>query len=451
MKKVYVLLIVLCSFSLIYGQTFTEIGAGLQGLELSSASWSDYDNDGDLDFILSGDAGNLVTKLYNNQDGIFTEINTTIPGVILGSTVWGDYDNDGDLDLCITGDTVSENICRIYRNDEGVFTDINAGLTGIWCSSASWGDYDNDGDLDLITMGYFWNGEMNYITKIYRNNSGSFTSINTDMIGLAHGSVSWGDYDNDSDLDILINGEYIENATSYYETRIYRNDTGTFTDINAGIIGLSHGSVSWGDYDNDGDLDILISGYNYYENPQYISKIYVNASGNFLDISAGLTDIAYGTSLWGDCDNDGYLDAIISGVTSTGTVTKIYRNNKDQSFTEINAGLSGISYGVAICGDYDNDNDLDILVSGSGISKIFRNETETPNNCPSPPVDLLSNTDGLRVTLSWNKANDIETPQDGLSYNIYIGSTSGTGNYKEPMSNISDGYRKVVSLVYCFI
>jgi len=447
MKKEYVLLlIILCSINLIYGQTFTEIDAGLQGLELSTASWGDYDSDGDLDFILSGDAGNLVTKLYNNQDSNFTEINTSISGVILGSTVWGDYDNDGDLDICVSGAADTVDICRIYRNDEGVFTDINAGLTGIWCSSAAWGDYDNDGDLDLITMGYFWNGEMNYITKIYRNNSGSFTSINTDMIGLADGSVSWGDYDNDSDLDVLINGEYIENATSYYETRIYRNDTGTFTDINAGIIGLSHGSVSWGDYDNDGDLDILLAGYYYDGGSHNISKIYRNDSGMFTDILAGLTGIGYGSSAWGDCNNDGFLDAIISGVTSTETITKIYRNNKDHTFSEINSGLSGVSYGVAICGDYDNDNDLDILVSGTGISKIFRNETEAPNNCPSPPVNLLSNTDGLQVTLSWNKATDIETPQDGLSYNIYIGTQSGLSNICDPMSETSNGYRKIVSM-----
>ncbi|HYW68008.1 MAG TPA: S8 family serine peptidase, partial [bacterium] len=80
----------------------------------------------------------------------FTDIGAGLPGVYYSSAAWGDYDNDGDLDILLTGDTGSESISRVYENDAGTFTDIAAGLTGVVLGSGAWGDYDNDGDLDIL-------------------------------------------------------------------------------------------------------------------------------------------------------------------------------------------------------------------------------------------------------------------------------------------------------------
>ncbi len=66
---------------------------------------------------------------------------------------WGDYDNDGDLDILLTGDTGTEIISRVYRNDGETFADISAPLPGVKLGSVAWGDYDNDGDLDVLLSG----------------------------------------------------------------------------------------------------------------------------------------------------------------------------------------------------------------------------------------------------------------------------------------------------------
>ncbi|NOR45208.1 MAG: hypothetical protein GQ534_06425, partial [Candidatus Delongbacteria bacterium] len=189
-------------------------------------------------------------------------------------------------------------------------------------------------------------------------------------------------------------------------SKIFQNDSGTFTDINAGLIGSDDGSVAWGDYDNDGDLDILLAGRNYeddlalsegeYDN---ICKIYLNDSGIFTTTSINVTNKENPSLAWGDYDNDGDLDITITSGTTFTQTAMIYRNN----------GL-------------------------------------VTNTTPNYPTNLFSIANGSEVALSWDKATDTETPQYGLSYNLYLGTSSLNGEIQESMSDISNGYRKVVSL-----
>jgi uncharacterized membrane protein YeaQ/YmgE (transglycosylase-associated protein family) len=275
--------------------------------------------------------------IYRNNSGLFTDINAGLTGVSSSSVAWGDYDNDGDLDILISGYTGKTYISRIYRNDKGVFTDINAGLTGVSSSSVAWGDYDNDGDLDFLLTGSSSSGT---ISKIYRNDSGVFTDVNAGLTGVSSSSVEWGDYDNDGDLDILLTGNTGTSSAPVPISKVYRNNgDGIFTDINAGLYGVYRGPANWGDFDNDGDLDILLAGADGSSN--YLSKIYRNdGNGVFTDINAGLEGVYMSSADWGDYDNDGDLDILLAGYTGSATVLKIYRNNSGV-FTDINAGLAG--------------------------------------------------------------------------------------------------------------
>jgi len=97
-------------------------------------------------------------------------------------------------------------------------------------------------------------------------------------------SVSWGDYDNDGDQDILLSGSSFDSGL---KTIIYRNDSGVFSIINAGLAGVN-GQSSWGDYDNDGDLDIVLTGNS---GSGIISKIYRNDAGDYKDINAGIAEV----------------------------------------------------------------------------------------------------------------------------------------------------------------
>jgi predicted nucleotidyltransferase len=236
----------------LFSQAFTEqTTISLYGISNGSVAWGDYDNDGDQDILLTG---NGLSLIYRNDAGAFVDIGAGLTGVNSSSAAWGDYDKDGDLDILLTGESSGFFISVVYRNDNGVFVNINAGLPGVTQGSAAWGDYDSDGDLDIFLTGY---SAGNYISVVYRNDNGTFVDINAGLISVSMSSAAWGDYDNDGDLDILLSGY---NDISGPTTKLYRNDNSIFTDFNAGLEQAYYGSVAWGDYDSDGDLDILLAG-----------------------------------------------------------------------------------------------------------------------------------------------------------------------------------------------
>ena len=122
-------------------------------------------------------------------------------GCTVCAVAWGDYDQDGDPDIALAGTGSGGPIAMIYRNDNGAFVNLNTALTGLSNSAIAWGDYDNDGDLDLIMSGTT-DGTTGQ-TKLYRNDAGIFVAVATTLPGIHRGSIQWGDYDNDGLLDLL--------------------------------------------------------------------------------------------------------------------------------------------------------------------------------------------------------------------------------------------------------
>lgn len=442
----------------VFTHSFTEIPTSLPGIMTGRAVWGDYDNDGDLDIFLSGDTsdGNYISRIFRNDAGNFVNTNSGITGVAPNGLVgWGDYDNDGDLDIIIGGPTgpgSANPITKIYRNNGGSFVDVNAGLPGLIGGSVDWGDYDNDGDLDLLIMGAQAAG--NYITRIYRNNAGVFTNISGGLPGVWGSSARWGDYDNDGDLDVMLTGYGSWGVTSL----LFRNDDGNFAVVPEVFYPVNSGAVAWGDYDNDGDLDLLYSGELDGSDSVSITTIYQNNSGNFVDILPGFVPLIC-SAAWGDFDHDGDLDVITAGAGRYGGYNLraiVYRNNSG-TFVSIDS-LTGVFFSSVEWGDYDNDGDFDILLTGATsnsipfnpVTKLYRNNlgsnTFSQNTPPTVPPGLHTNVAGNSVTLSWNKATDAQTPQDGLTYNIRIGTTPGGSEVVAPMSIPSTGVRTVVQL-----
>jgi uncharacterized repeat protein (TIGR01451 family) len=371
-------------FSRSVAPTFTDSGANLPGIE--RATWGDYDNDGDLDILLFDNIAPTSgeTKLYRNYSGLFitdTIASAALPNVRYGAAAaWGDYDNDGDLDILLTGDAGSglaiDLIATVYRNDNGVFNAddaASAGLTGVDYSAVAWGDYDNDGDLDILLTGY--GPGFTPVSRLYRNDPApgigrTFTDINAGLTDVRFSAAAWGDYDNDGDLDILLAGR----DNSGPVTQVYRNHNHQFeldAVASAGLVGVEYSAIAWGDYDNDGDLDILLSGRD--AGDTLLSQVYRNDSTpggrSFTNINASLTGVYMGSVDWGDYDNDGDLDILLSGIDSCWPSTPhIYRNDSTpggRTFTDIGAGLAAVGESSARWGDYDNDDDLDILLAGA--------------------------------------------------------------------------------------
>jgi len=441
--KLLILIVFISIINSSSAQLFVDIGAGLTGISNSSASWGDFDNDKDLDILLSGQTSNgtYISKIYVNEEGAFSDLNANITGMNNSCIKWGDYDNDGDLDIIATGEN-EINRSIIYRNDEGAYTDILCEIDYFGAfSHVAWGDYDNDGDLDIAITG-------SWMSKIYENTgTDEFILHETDIVQLNSGRVAWGDYDNDGDLDLIICGD----TGGGMQTSIYRNTNGEFEQINTNIIGLSAGSVEWGDYDSDGDLDVLIMGFDDYLTP--MAHIYRNDGDNlFVDIYAGLAPVSLGKATWGDYDNDGDLDVAITGKFSgCGTFTSaVYENLGTDFFNDILANFTNAERSYIAWGDYDNDTDLDLLIcginySGQSFTKVYRNDASLPNLLPEPPTNLSFDITSNRVLLSWDLGTDLQTPQDGLTYNLRIGTSPDECNNLSPMSHIDDGYRKLIT------
>jgi hypothetical protein len=307
----------------------------------------------------------LSTSVFVEQTGILLQ------GIGNHSSVaWGDYDRDGDLDILSAGDGMS----RIYRNDgSNTFIEqTSVILQGIWAGSAALGDYDNDGYPDILLTGFSSAGE---ISRVYRNNGDNTFTLQTgiSLQGGGNGSAAWIDYNNDGRPDISLTGN--SSLIGPY-SKIYRNDgNNTFTE-QSGIIlqGVYNGTTSWSDFDNDGDPDILITGNS---NIGPVSKIYRNNNDNTF---TGLTDVNLsgvneGSAAWGDYDNDSYPDILLTGHG----FSRIYHNNRNGTFSEqTTINLQGVQQSSIDWGDYDNDGNLDIVLTGNDNdgyiwSKIYRN------------------------------------------------------------------------------
>ncbi len=435
------------------GAQFAAINLGIPGVQHSAVAWVDYDNDDDLDLFISGSHANgsawqMVTRIYRN-DGLnsFVDINAGLCDADYTSVDWGDYDNDGDLDLVIAGHLyVAGNtsyISKVYRNDgNDTFTDIEATLleSSYGSGSAAWGDYDNDGDLDILMTGLQYGPSALYVSKIFENNNGIFSDSAAVLPGFAYSDVDWGDYDNDGDMDLVMSGRTI---VSDYSSKVFRNDgNGLFVE-SASLIGIWYGDVAWGDYDNDGDLDILLTGGRSINSG--ITKVYRNDGDNgFTDINAGLPNLSSSSAAWGDFDNDGDLDILIAGYGNE-ALSKVYRNDGNGVFVDIGAGMEGVVACSIACGDYDNDTDLDIILTGwttsNTVMNLYLNYAAPANSTPSIPSNLHAEQVGDWVHYNWDPAFDQQTPSSGLTYSLWIGSSPGGYDILSPMATTS-GYRQ---------
>src|SRR5205823_1873419 len=157
------------------------------------------------------------------------------------------------------------------------FLDIQAGLPGVSGGAVAWGDYNGDGYLDFSLTG---RTSLGRVTRIYRNNgNGTFAGIDGNIPGLESSRLAWGDYDNDGDLDLFVTGY----TGSDYFARIYRNDgADKFTDSGiTNIIAGADGAVAWADFDNDGDLDLVFAGFTLDTSTRQSARLYRNNNGSF--------------------------------------------------------------------------------------------------------------------------------------------------------------------------
>ena len=242
-----------------------------------------------------------------------------------GGAIADDFDNDGYLDIFVsTWDTRGQ--LRLFRNNrDGTFTErtAEAGLLGLYGGlNLIQADYDNDGHLDLLVLRGAWleaNGQQP--NSLIRNNGdGTFADVTFDTgLGDAHypsQTAAWGDYDNDGDLDLYVGNEWTPMLAA--PSQLFRNNgDGTFTDVAeaAGVANRRRAkSVVWGDYDGDGLADLYVS------NLGEKNRLYRNTGqGTFVDEAPrlGVAEPNWSFPAWfWDVDNDGLLDLYVATYTA---------------------------------------------------------------------------------------------------------------------------------------
>lgn len=436
--------------------------ADFPAVDTSAVAWGDYDNDGFLDFLLIGTTNGVssgsLAQLWRNTGSGFTNVPILgLPGVLYGSIAWADYDRDGRLDFFITGTTngnLGGLISQIWRNNEDGFNNVTSqiapGLPSVDQGSVAWGDYNNDGRMDFILIGISSAGK---VAQLWINNGTGFTNatpaLAPTLSGVGFGSIASGDFDNDGLLDFLLTGELPNGQAT---TQIWRNTGNSFTNVTSaeapGLPGVVFGSTTWGDYDSDGKLDFLVTGES---SDGRVSQLWHNTGAGFTNIPiSGLLDVRYGSTTWGDCDNDGKLDFLITGNFSGGALSEIWRNTGTE-FTNSAAGLPqsfSFTGGSAALADFNNDSRLDVLVTGNQtgggrVSALLESYGLPVAAPPEAPANLTSYaTNGGLTVLDWSAAN----PATNVSYNLRVGTTPGGCDIVNPQSNTTNGFRRVPAL-----
>jgi predicted nucleotidyltransferase len=414
----------------------------------AGAALFDYDSDGDLDvYLIQGTTfdekkrpgetkfppptgwkpGNRLFRndLIPSGKLRFTDVTEKAGvgyiGYGMGATT-GDYDNDGDVDLYVTN--FGSNL--MYRNNgNGTFTDVT-GETGVddlrWSSSAAFVDYDRDSDLDLFVCNYIDftikgnkrcfapTGEPDYCSpasyrpvpdRLFRNEGkGKFTDVTqTSGIGASFGpglGVACADFNGDGLIDIYVANDGAANLLWINKGDGTFEESGLMSGAAYGADGVARAGmgVTSGDFDNDGDEDLLVTNLTKEGSTLYRN----NGKGQFDDATiefnlsqASFLSTGFGVA-WFDYDNDGWLDLF----AANGAVTllpalrgqpypfhqrnQLFHNEGGKGFREVtnSAGpalqLSEVSRAAAF-GDIDNDGDIDVLVTNNnGPVRLLLNQ-----------------------------------------------------------------------------
>ncbi|MFK7925638.1 MAG: FG-GAP repeat domain-containing protein, partial [Bacteroidia bacterium] len=459
---------------------------------------ADVDLDGDLDFLLAGaDAlgGSSTVVLYRNDgSGDFTTAAAiqSMPNLDNAAATWNDFNNDNEPDLLIMGQPTSPAYYTglFLNNGSGILNISNSTISNVPATrsgSVDGGDFDGDGDIDILITGQTQSGR---ILRIYENQlaQGNFTfNLYADLssvAGVSGGEARWADFDEDGDLDFAVTGD--AGSTLGTQTLVFRNTDGVFSTSNTyptystnNFLGLLESSLEWGDLNNDGMLDLVVTGRDDAATSNYRTFIIYGTGNDMVNLAFSppsglnffsLPGVAKGDVALGDFNEDGFMDLFLTGETASGSVSQssvFFRQGTsfDAFYQEDTASsnlFADYSNSAAAWGDFDGDKKLDLMLTGidlinSSIGyRYYQNVEPTPNINPLAPAQssLSATLQGFDVLLDWDAslaAAGLPTgAENGYTYNVYVDTVPPADLILSPMADTTDGYRRVVKLGNAF-
>ncbi|MEO0472985.1 MAG: FG-GAP-like repeat-containing protein, partial [Bacteroidota bacterium] len=424
----------------------------------ASVSWADYDRTGTLDFIIIGEQnGNRTTLMYDQGNpGEFVLDNANNIGMIDvkdGNADWGDLNNDGGPELLLTGNSVNGAIAVVYNNvaANGTFTiGDTIQLKGIQNGEGKWIDIDNDGWQDIVLVGED-DANVQQVYAYHNNGDGTLTEINTNLTAMEFASLDVGDYNNDGWSDLAITGLIGGGA----QARIFTNDKqGDFIPGQT-FTGLGEGNFEWGDFDADGWLDFVITGRR--PNNTRLARVYRNDQVGSFTLHSNLSGVQDGHATFGDYDNDGDKDIILVGQNGPNITDRTvhlyqYDDGLDQFIDQINAAAAfdPLNTGAeAKWGDFDQDGKLDLIFVGANANGasfgLFTNINSNPVPNVPTPSNLRTEIVGNEVIFDWDFVAG-SLPAEAYSFNLSIGTSNGAIDIQSPLADLGSGQRRIVRI-----